>query len=221
MRVHFPAGTLLADTGCVIGIETRDSLVHSPEVSAFTISNLRNPAMEVLDRLAARANELHPYRGRALRATYTSGLHLTVIDLPAGLTRDTVIVDEQVWREVDLGVTAVRDRHELLTAHGLGVRRGILLCGPPGTGKSAVSAVTATEVVGDFTVIYVGAKAGRELLTAVVEESQRLGGPILLNLEDVDLWCRDRSVGGGGLSELLTGYGHRARCTDPDPGLDQ
>jgi cell division protease FtsH len=105
--------------------------------------------------------------------------------------------------EVDLGVTAVRDRYDVLNAHDLGARRGVLLCGPPGTGKSAVSAVVAREVVGEFTVIYVEAKAGAELLTAVVEEAQRLGGPVLIVLEDVDLWCRDRKTGGAGLSELL------------------
>jgi cell division protease FtsH len=66
-----------------------------------------------------------------------------------------------------------------------------------------VSAVVAREVVGDFAAIYVEAKAGAELLTAVVEEAQRLGGPVLLLLEDVDLWCRDRKNGGAGLSELL------------------
>jgi cell division protease FtsH len=36
-----------------------------------------------------------------------------------------------------------------------------------------------------------------------VEEAQRLGGPVLLVLEDVDLWCQDRTTGGAGLSELL------------------
>lgn len=66
-----------------------------------------------------------------------------------------------------------------------------------------MSAVVAREVVGDFTVIYVEARAGAALLTAVVEEAQRLGGPVLLVLEDVDLWCTDRAVGGDGLSELL------------------
>jgi hypothetical protein len=203
LRVHFPVGSLLGDAGCVIGIDARQSMMGSAEVSAYVTRERQDGARAVLDRLAARANDLNPYRGRAVRATYTGGLHLAVIDLPAALNRDTVIVDSQVWREIDLGVTAVRDRHELLNTHGLGARRGVLLCGPPGTGKSAVSAVIAADVVGEFTVIYVDAKAGEQLLTAVVEEAQRLGGPVLLVLEDIDLWCRDRHSGSSGLSELL------------------
>jgi cell division protease FtsH len=203
LRVHFPAGTLLADIGCVINLEARETALQSAEVSVYVTPQAQDRARTVLDRLAERATTLNPYRGRAVRATDVYGLSLTVIDLPSTATRDTVIVGDQVWTEIDLGVSAVRDRHGVLTAHGLGVRRGVLLCGPPGTGKSAVSAVVAREVVGEFTVIYVEAKAGAHLLTAVVEEAQRLGGPVLLVLEDVDLWCRDRGTDGGGLSELL------------------
>lgn len=203
VRVHFPAGTLLADTGCVIALQGRQSILQSAEVSAYVTPDHQDRARAVLDRLADRANKLNPYRGRAVRATHTAGLTLTVIDLPSTATRDNVIVADQVWAEVDLSVSAVRDRHDLLNTHSLGARRGVLLCGPPGTGKSAVCAVVAREVVGEFTVIYVEAKAGTQLLGAVVEEAQHLGGPILLILEDVDLWCRDRSTGDAGLSELL------------------
>lgn len=203
LRVHFPAGSLLDDTSCVIGIEARESIMRSAQVSVYVMPEAQDRARAVLEQLAQRANELNPYRGRALRATHTHGLELAVIDLPSTVNRDTVVVPDEVWTEVDLGVSAVRDRHGSLNAHGLGARRGVLLCGPPGTGKSAVSAVVAREVVGDFTVIYVEARAGAQLLTAVVEEAQRLGGPVLLVLEDVDLWCRHRATGGGGLSELL------------------
>ncbi|OPX11787.1 ATP-binding protein [Mycobacterium sp. AT1] len=213
LRVHFPAGTVLADTGCVIAIDARRAAMGSPQLCAYVTPDHHDGARLALDRLVERANDLNPYRGRALRATNAGGLHLSVIDLPATLTRDTVILDDEVWREIDLGLTAVRDRHDLLNTHGLGARRGVLLCGPPGTGKSAVSAVTAAEVVGAFTVIYVEAKAGEHLLTAVVQEAQRLGGPVLLVLEDVDLWCRSRRGGyGGGLSELLAAMGIAAEA---------
>lgn len=203
LRVCFPAGTLLAGVGCVIAIEVRESVMRAAEVSVFVTPDRQVNARSVLDRLAERANALNPYRGRAVRATDIGGLHLSVIDLPVSMTRETVVVSRDVWAEVDIGVAAVRDRHDMLNSHGLGTRRGVLLCGPPGTGKSAVSAVVANEVVGDFTVIYVEAKAGARLLTAVVEEAQRLGGPVLLILEDIDLWCQRRTVNGSGLSELL------------------
>lgn len=203
LRAAFPAGALAPDTPCVLRISTRRSAIDPPEVAAFVPAVAQDAARSVLDRLFARGAELNPYRGRACRATYDHGLRLQVIDLPPALTRDNVIVDESVWREIDLGLTAVRDRHGLLNRHGLGARRGVLLAGPPGTGKSAVSAVITNEVVGAFSVIYVEAQAGAQLLTAVVEEAQRLGGPVLLILEDVDLWCRDRNRGDSGLSELL------------------
>lgn len=203
LRAYFPAGTLLDSTGCVISIEARESILHSTAVSAYVTSDQHEHAQTVVNQLIDRANALNPYRGRAVRASFTHGLSLEVIELPSTLTRQNVIVADEVWTEIDLGVSSVRDRHMMLNAHGLGARRGVLLCGPPGTGKSAVSAVVANEVVGEFTVIYVEAKAGAALLTAVVTEAQRLGGPVLLVLEDVDLWCCDRSTGGGGLSELL------------------
>ncbi|GAA4394327.1 AAA family ATPase [Tsukamurella soli] len=203
LRVFFPAGTLLDGKGVVLGVENRDSTLDDAQITASVAPEHRAAVQPLLDRLFTRAEQLNPYRGKAIRATYVrGGLRLTVIDLPA-ITRETVIVPPEVWQEVDLGVTAVRDRHQLLNVHGLGTRRGILLVGPPGTGKSAVSAVIAGEVLGEFTVIYVEARAGAELLTAVVEQAQKLGGPVLLVLEDVDLWCRDRARGSSGLSELL------------------
>ncbi|WP_293002615.1 ATP-binding protein [Mycobacterium sp.] len=203
VRVFFPANTLLSDTGCVVAIEARQDIMRVAEVSAYVTPAQQTQARVVLDRLVERANALNPYRGHAVRAVDSQGLSLSIIDLPATATRRTIIAPQKVWAEVDLGLTAVRDHHALLNAHGLGARRGILLCGPPGTGKSAICAVLANEVVGEFTVIYVEAQAGARLLTAVVEEAQRIGGPVLLVLEDVDLWISDRRTGGGGLSELL------------------
>ncbi|MFT9663681.1 AAA family ATPase [Mycobacteroides abscessus subsp. abscessus] len=203
LRAGFPAGTL-ADAAVVIRIETRSNSLHDPVLTVYAARQHQAAAQAVLDRLMERATELNPFRGRAVRATIGRGVEFQVIDLPP-LTRDSIVVPREVWNEVDLGIAAVRDQHELLNRHGLGCRRGVLLVGPPGTGKSAVSAVVSRELLtSGFTVIYVEAKAGQHLLTAVIEEAQRLGGPILLVLEDVDLYVRNRGeAGGAGLSELL------------------
>ena len=203
LRAFFPAGTVAAQDFILV-LQVRPN--HGrPSVTVLAEPRHQDEARAILDRLAVRAAELNPFRGRVLRAGFATGLSLDVITLPTALTRSTVVVPQQVWSEIDLGIHAVRDEHELLNRHGLGVRRGVLLVGPPGTGKSAVSAVVAQELHADgFTIVYVEAKAGTMLLTVVIEELQRWGDPVLLVLEDVDLWCRDRSSGGGGgLSELL------------------
>ncbi|WLP88462.1 MULTISPECIES: ATP-binding protein [Gordonia] len=204
LRAIFPAGTLLHGAPMVIGIDARTGVHHEPEITAFVTRGHQVEAREVLDTLMARAYALHPYRGRIVRAGAGEVLRFSAMSLPAALRRETVVVDAGVWRDIDLGIAAVRDRHAFLNAHGLASRRGILLAGPPGTGKSAVSAVVATEAVeAGFTVIYVEANAGKYLLTKVIEEAQRLGGPVVIVLEDVDLFVRDRRGGGGGLGELL------------------
>ncbi len=203
LRVFFPPGSLLKAAGCVLHIESRGSVLHSAVVSAFVAPQHQDVARAVLDRLSVRASELNPFRGKVVRAVADGGLRLAAMELPAAVTRANIVVHPQVWTEVDLGVVSVRDRFALLNAHGLGSRRGVLLCGPPGTGKSAVCAAIAGEVAGEFTVVYVDAKAGARLLTDIVQEAQRLGGPVLLVLEDIDLWCQQRSLSGGGLSELL------------------
>lgn len=203
LRVFFPAGTVLEEAGCVVHVEARETIMRTAQVSVFVAADHQEQARSVLDRLADRAGEQNPFRGRVVRAVYDDGMRLEVFTPPAGMTRSNVIVPEAVWAEMDLAVSSVRDQHAQMKALALGVRRGVLLCGPPGTGKSAVCAVMARELAGDFTVMYVEARAGVAVLSDVVEEAQRIGGPVLLVLEDVDLWCLARSVGSLGLSELL------------------
>ena len=203
LRAAFPAGTL-APVPLVLQVTCERAYSDDPHVTIHARREDQEDARSVLAAILERAEQHNPYRGRVIRAMLVmGGLALEVITLPDTLSRETVVVDGSVWREIDLGIASVTTQREMLTSLGLGSRRGVLLVGPPGTGKSAVSAAVANEVVGDFTVVYVEAKAGGQLLTAVVEEAQRLGGPCLLVLEDLDLWCRQRSSGDSGLSELL------------------
>src|ERR1700754_4503558 len=46
--------------------------------------------------------------------------NLRTWDVYTTTTRQNIIVNDDVWTEVDLGVTAIRDRHRVLNAHGLG-----------------------------------------------------------------------------------------------------
>lgn len=201
LRAHFKPGVLLGGAAVSVSISARASHGDPAQARVLVHPEHRDGARAVLDRLIERGEELNPLQGRILRAEYAGGLALSVIDAPT-VTRANVIVGQEVWDEIDLAVSSIR-RAEELTAMGLPVRRGVLLVGPPGTGKSAVSAAVANELMGEFTIFYVEARAGARLLTDVVEEAQKLE-PALVVLEDVDLFCQSREVGGGAaLSELL------------------
>ena len=142
-------------------------------------------------------------------ASVNNGLRLELTELPH-VTRDSVIVPTAVWDEIDLNVAAVTVRRELMQRLGLGVRRGILLAGPPGVGKTVISQVIARELLGEFTVIIVDARAGQHALAEVFKEARSFG-PTLIILEDVDLIVESRYAGPSStLSEFLA-----AMDTDP------
>jgi transitional endoplasmic reticulum ATPase len=130
------------------------------------------------------------FRGRALAASAEQGLTLEPIDLPA-VSRSTVVVPDEVWDEIDLNIASVTVHRELMERLGLGVRRGILLAGPPGVGKTVISQVISNELVGEFTVIVVDARAGQSALSGVYKEARSLG-PTLIVIEDIDLIVESR-----------------------------
>lgn len=205
LRAAFPPGTLLPEATVVLSVDLRGGHGDPSCLTAHVRRDDRDAAAAMLDELIEQADARNPYRGRVSRATlHRGGLALEIVDLPSTLTRDTVILPAETWAEVDLAVRAVRYQHETLNAAGLGCRRGLLLAGPPGVGKSALAGVVAGELVPEFTVLLVDSKAGESLLTSLVTEAQRLQ-PALLVLDDLDLWVGPRHGNSRGLSELLSG----------------
>lgn len=180
------------------------SFSEGPRLQVYTLPSDRAHAVELVDRIVSEAEGAkNLFRGRALTATESNGLVLEVVE-PPSTTRTQVIVDDAVWAEIDLNISAVTSRRGLMSELGLGVRRGLLLAGPPGVGKTAIAQVIAHELVGDFTVISVDARAGQSLLAGVYREARSLG-PTLIVLEDIDLIVADRRSGGPSqaLSEFL------------------
>jgi transitional endoplasmic reticulum ATPase len=202
LATFFDAGQL-APVPVVVRIES-NAFAEYCRIMVYTAPADRDHAARVLDAIMEDARgAMSLFRGRALAASVEQGLVLEPIELP-DVSRANVVVPEEVWTEIDLNVAAMTVHRELMERLGLGVRRGILLAGPPGVGKSVVSRVLAHELLGRFTVVMVDARAGQSALSGVYREARGFG-PTLVIIEDIDLIVGSRKGRGANsvLSEFL------------------
>lgn len=100
---------------------------------------------------------------------------------------NNIIPHEQARTELDFISASIRDR-EMLKAEGLSIRRGLLLSGPPGDGKSTAIECFVNDIAGEATVIIVEAV---EHIRAVYHLAQALA-PAVVILEDLDLITKSR-----------------------------
>jgi hypothetical protein len=98
-----------------------------------------------------------------------------------------VIPHEQARAELDFISASIRNR-DMLNAEGLSIRRGLLLSGPPGDGKSTAIECFVNEIAGEATILIVEAV---EHIRAVYHLAQALA-PAVVILEDLDLITKSR-----------------------------
>lgn len=224
VALFFPPGTL-SDAPLVVSLREPDYSTDR-EVAVHTRTCDRAEGERVLETLLDRARgSRHLYRGRVVQAGVVRGeLTFETIE-PTPTTRDDLVVDPAVWAEIDLNVKAVSSGAALMRDLGFPTRRGILLAGPPGVGKTAIDRVIVNELRGRFTVILVDAATGTHFLSAIYEETRNLG-PTVVVLEDIDLFVgRRREHDDRVLSSLLAALDGAASyeqvltiATTNDPG---
>jgi SpoVK/Ycf46/Vps4 family AAA+-type ATPase len=100
---------------------------------------------------------------------------------------DDIIPHEHARAELDFIAASIRDR-EMLKSEGLSIRRGLLLSGPPGDGKSTAIECFVNDIAGEASVIIVEAV---EHIRAVYHLAQMLA-PAVVILEDLDLMTKSR-----------------------------
>jgi hypothetical protein len=186
--IYWDAGTV-ADVPLVL--ETFDDPGHQV-VHVFSRTEDHETAKAYLDRLVDDARGAQsPYRGRLLKASWgRQGVLFEVLSTPEE-SRDRLILPAAVWEELDTNVHAMFDKMAVLRSARLGTNRGVLLAGPPGTGKTAACKVLAGELVGAVTAIFVDTRVGQGLLPQLYREISGLT-PALVLLEDLDLIVGDR-----------------------------
>jgi ATPase family associated with various cellular activities (AAA) len=150
-------------------------------------------AQDVLTELDELRSRLNVYRGHLLDVIPApmGGLNLVFLDRPA-LDRSHVVLPEQILQRIERHALGVAEHQQALLALGQHLKRGLMMFGPPGTGKTH----TVRYLLGTMTHATRLVLTGR-MLDAVgpVTELARDLAPSVVVLEDVDLVAEDRSFG--------------------------
>jgi ATP-dependent 26S proteasome regulatory subunit len=120
------------------------------------------------------------YRGRS------SGV--SIHRLPP-VARDEVILPEQTLKLLDRNILKFVGSRDALRRLGQSTRKGVLLHGPPGTGKTHTIRYLASNLPGHTTLIITAEQVA--YLSAYMSLA-RLLQPTMVVIEDVDLIARDR-----------------------------
>jgi hypothetical protein len=156
------------------------------------MSPRRETAEAWLARLRDLMREHNVYRGKVLAF---GGDHpfrpapLSVRSLPA-VPRDRIVLPERALERMERHTAGLARHRERLRASGRHVRRGLLLHGDPGTGKT-LSVMYLAGLMPERTVILLTGRALGAIGTACT--LARSLEPAMVVIEDVDLIARDRS----------------------------
>jgi len=165
---------------------------ESLELEAMARQEDRAEAM--LEDLRRLMHERNVYRGRVLELSRRhfhdeEAAPLTVRTLPA-VTRDRIVLPEGVLDRIERQAVTMARHADRLRASGRHVRRGVLLHGPPGVGKTLTAMYLASLMPERTVVLLTGQTLGT--VGASVDLATALQ-PAMVVLEDVDLVALDRS----------------------------
>ncbi|MBM0123282.1 AAA family ATPase [Pimelobacter simplex] len=188
VTVALPAGTLAALPVVVRLVPDR----FGPEVELIGRAQDADGLPDVLDGFLRRCRTTDsPYRQGSYRvASSNRGLVLQRWTPPAA-SRDLLKLDASVWHTVDRSVHRVLELAPDLAARGLGTSTGLLLVGPPGTGKTQLGTVVARELHGTTTVLVPGTYVTEHYLTELFDLAADLS-PCLILMDDLDLIAGER-----------------------------
>ena len=161
-------------------------------------------AEQLLEELRERMRERNVFRGQmiSLESTMWGEVQVVFHERPQ-LRREDVVMPERLLADIERNTLEIGRRADALRAAGRHLKRGLLLHGPPGTGKTHTVKWLAGELSHATVVVLAGGSLG---VAGPVFRLARELAPSLVVLEDVDLVAEERTMlhgAGPVLFELL------------------
>ena len=168
---------------------------HQEPVLAVEVAGLPTPvAQEVLRELADLRHRLNVYRGQLLELALGHGGPSITFPVLAATSREDVVLPEHTLRRVERHTLDVVTHRDALRLAGQHLKRGLLLFGPPGTGKTHTMRYVVQQLRGATVILL----SGQSLhAVAMITQMARDLQPAVVVLEDVDLVAEDRGFGPG------------------------
>jgi cell division protease FtsH len=174
---------------------------HDQTLSLEIAGLATEDAQEVLGELDELRSRLNIYRGQLLELVANEmGVSIVFPVLPA-TERADVVLPEAVLRRIERHTLDVSQHRAALLAAGQHLKRGLLLYGPPGAGKTHTTRYIVKQMVGTTVILL----SGQSLhFIGMVSTLARELQPAAVVLEDVDLVAEDRGYGPGPSPVLFT-----------------
>ena len=170
--------------------------MHHTEVNLQVIGTSQDRAAEVLREIRALGHERSVFRGQVISfgpevfGPATGSTPLTFLSRPS-VGRSQIVLPEELLAGIEQQVAGIARHSGRLLASGQHLKRGVLLYGAPGTGKTHTVRYLLSQLPG-VTVIAISGKAlGRIAEACSVARTLQ---PAVIVVEDVDLIAEERTA---------------------------
>jgi hypothetical protein len=164
------------------------------ELASLPQTKVADPSAVILAELERLISEAQSYRGKVIsldqRDDYSGKAGGVKVHKLKSVLREQVILPEKTLRLLEQNVTEFIQHREKLQELGMSIKKGILLHGPPGTGKTHTIHYLASQLPEHTTLLITADQVG--MLDEYMQLARFLQ-PAMIVLEDVDLIARART----------------------------